>query len=238
MKEPDALERGTKLHKVMEVFVPQVTEDPSLLTEDHLIAVTREVLGEEVPWAEARILWLAKMARNAAALIDGERNRQAAGHPVGYEVGGRATLSGTGFDLTAKADRIDLDANGNALIYDYKTGQMSSPNAQMSFDLQLLLMAAMAERAAFHQIDPRHVVRAAFVGLGSDTKEVDAPLDKISSDEVWARFEGLIRRYLDDGQPFTARRAMFKSTDQSDYDHLARYGEWDIATPARKEPVE
>ena len=238
MKEPDALERGTKLHKVMEVFVPQVTEDPSLLTEDHLIAVTREVLGEEVPWAEARILWLAKMARNAAALIEGERNRQAAGQPVGYEVGGRATLSGTGFDLTAKADRIDLDANGNALIYDYKTGQMSSPNAQMSFDLQLLLMAAMAERAAFHQIDPRHVVRAAFVGLGSDTKEVDAPLDKISADEVWARFEGLIRRYLDDGQPFTARRAMFKSTDQSDYDHLARYGEWDIATPARKEPVE
>ena len=95
----------------------------------------------------------------------------------------------------------------------------------------------MAERAAFEGLDPMHVIRAAFVGLGSDTKEVDAPLEKITADEVWKRFTLLIGRYLEADQPFTARRAMFKSTDISDYDHLARYGEWDISTNARKEPV-
>ena len=237
MKEPDALERGNVLHEVMEQFVRAGVGDPALLTPEHLMATTRNILADQVPWAEARILWLARMARIADTVVAGEQARLAAGQPAGYEVSGRATLPDLGFDLTAKADRIDLDPQGNALIYDYKTGAMSSANMQMKFDLQLLLEAAMAERAGFEGIEPRHVVRAAFVGLGSVTKEVDAPLDKLSADEVWARFSTLMQQYLNDDQPYTARRAMFKSDTVSDYDHLSRYGEWDISDPAKKGPV-
>lgn len=237
MKEPDALQRGNVVHDVMEHFVRGAVADPTMLTPEVLMSLTRDVLAAEVPWAEARILWQARMARIAEAVVAGEAARLSAGQPAAYEVKGRAMIPELGFDLTAKADRIDLDPRGHALIYDYKTGAMSSPSAQMSFDLQLLLEAAMAERAAFEGLDPMHVIRAAFVGLGSDTKEVDAPLEKITADEVWKRFTLLIGRYLDADQPFTARRAMFKSTDISDYDHLARYGEWDISTTAHKEPV-
>ena len=159
------------------------------------------------------------------------------GRPAGYELPGRVVLDGLDFALTAKADRIDLDSNGNALIYDYKTGQMSSAAMQMSFDLQLLLEAAMAERAGFQELEPRHVVRAAFIGLGSDTREVEAPLDQLSADEVWARFSTLIRQYLDPAQPFTSRRAMFSVASEGDYDHLARFGEWDVATDPTPEDV-
>ncbi|EAQ02992.1 hypothetical protein OB2597_12648 [Pseudooceanicola batsensis HTCC2597] len=237
MKEPDALQRGTVLHEVMEHFVRAATADPERLSADELLALTRRVLADNVPWAEARLLWLARMTRIAEAVVTGEAGRLAQGRPARFEVPGRATLPGPGFDLTAKADRIDLDPAGNALIYDYKTGQMSSARQQMSFDLQLLLEAAMAERGGFEGIRPRHVLRAAFVGLGSNTDEVDAPLEDLPADQVWARFTTLIERYLDAGQPFTARRAMFKADMPGDYDHLARFGEWDVSTAAERRSV-
>lgn len=237
MKAPDALMRGIVAHEVMERFVKETIADPALLTPDRLIDLTREVLEAEVPWAEARLLWLARMARAAADVVSGEEGRQKLGQPAHYEVRGRSVMEETGFTLTARADRIDLDANGNALIYDYKTGAMSSPDQQKSFDLQLLLQAAMVERAGFEGLDPRHVVRAAFIGLGSSTKEVDAPLADLSADEVWARFSTLIQRYLAPDQPFTSRRAMFKTDIAGDYDHLARLGEWDVSMDAWPEDV-
>jgi len=36
----------------------------------------------------------------------------------------------------------------------------------------------------------------------------------------------LIRAYQSAEQGYTARRAMLKADDSSNYDHLARYGEW------------
>lgn len=237
MKAPDALMRGIVVHEVMERFVKETVVDPSALTPGHLTALTREVLQGAVPWAEARILWLARMIRSAPEVVAGEVSRRKLAQPATYEVRGRAVMSEPGFVLTARADRIDIDANGNALIYDYKTGAMSSPEQQKSFDLQLLLQAAMAERAAFEGLDPRHVVRAAFIGLGSNTKEVDAPLTDMPTHEVWARFSTLIQRYLDETQPFTSRRAMFKTDMEGDYDHLARLGEWDVSQEAVAEVV-
>ncbi|MGI3169795.1 double-strand break repair protein AddB [Pseudooceanicola sp. C21-150M6] len=234
MKAPDALMRGIAVHEVMESFVREVTADRTRLSVDRLMALTQAVLEDNVPWAEARLLWLARMARAADAVVEGEVARQLAGQPAKYEVEGGTSLTGIDFRLTAQADRIDIDARGNALIYDYKTGTMSSAKQQKAFDLQLLLEAAMVERGAFEGIDPRHTVRAAFIGLGGNTKEVDAPLEEMPTEEVWARFSTLIQQYFDPDQAYVARRALFRVEDISDYDHLARHGEWDITQAARR----
>ena len=47
-------------------------------------------------------------------------------------------------------------------------------------------------------------------------------------DEAWARLIALVARYQRPSQGFTARRAMQKTRDRSDYDLLSRYGEWDV----------
>ena len=47
----------------------------------------------------------------------------------------------------------------------------------------------------------------------------------------------LIRAYMDETQGFTARRAMFDSKSVSDYDQLARFGEWDVTTPPTKQDL-
>ena len=128
-----------------------------------------------------------------------------------------------------------MDRNGNLHIYDYKTGAPPSKDQQTYYDKQLLLEAAMAERTGFADLDPTSVVRAVFIGLGSGGKEVDAPLDAEPASQVWAEFHDLIASYLDGDTGYTARRAMESKRDISDYDQLARFGEWDITDDPVKE---
>lgn len=96
----------------------------------------------------------------------------------------------------------------------------------------------MVEMGAFREFEPRHIADARFIGLGASGGEVSAPLEKAPPREVWAGLERLIARYLDESQGFTARRAMFSDTDRSDFDHLSRLGEWDLADDPLAEVLE
>jgi len=122
-------------------------------------------------------------------------------------------------------------------IYDYKTGTPPTAKEQKSFDKQLLLEAAMAERGGFGEIGPVKVMRAAFIGLGSTPKEVFAPLDEEPPDQVWSEFKELISAYSVPHKGYVARRAMHSSEDRGDYDQLARFGEWDVTDPPDESEV-
>ena len=58
-------------------------------------------------------------------------------------------------------------------------------------------------------------------------KNVPAPLDSQPADQVWAELETLFGNWQQIGRGYTARLALFSKTDQSAYDHLSRFGEWD-----------
>ena len=64
---------------------------------------------------------------------------------------------------------------------------------------------------------------ATYIGLDNSPCELPAPMDEA---DVWSDFSKLIRAYQSAEQGYTARRAMLKADASSDYDHLARYGEW------------
>ncbi len=228
MKTPDALLRGIVVHEVIEKFVREVSNDRQLLTQDHLLDIARDVLRKDVPWLTARALWTARRERASGHFLAGEAMRQNRARPVAHERGGEVTIPDLDFKLTAKADRIDRDADGHLHLYDYKTGTPPSPTEQSHFDKQLLLEAAMAERGGFKDIAPAHVVEAIYLGLANNPKDSSAPLAETPADQVWEDFKTLIGRYLDDDQGFTARRALRKDTDISDYDQLSRFGEWDV----------
>ncbi len=95
----------------------------------------------------------------------------------------------------------------------------------------------MAEEGAFENIGPAHVSRAAFIGLGNDPVEEPAPLEDEPPSEVLANLRALIEQYLDPVQGFTSRRMMEQDKFAGNYDHLARYGEWDDSDPAAPEDV-
>ena len=236
---PDAALRGTLIHSVMETFIHDIVRDPTLLDRNHLMDVTRAVLSEHAPWPAARTMWLAKVSRVADWFVERERVRQTYAKPIAFEDRAKGSLawSDIGFTLTAKADRIDRTESGDIMIFDYKTGRISTPAQQLQFDKQLLLMAAMVERGAFEGLEPAHVAAAIYIGLGSAPKEVAAPLDEEPPSAVLDKMHSLAASYLSLTQGFTARRAVELTDFAGDYDQLARFGEWDATTPATPEDL-
>ncbi|MDF1668097.1 MAG: double-strand break repair protein AddB [Roseovarius sp.] len=235
MRAPDALLRGIVLHGVLEDFIRDSTRDPQLCTRDYLMQKTVSVLAQNVPWAETRATWLARLERVADWFVETEHARRKIAHPTAFEARGQTQIPDLGFTLTATADRIDMDATGALHIYDYKTGAAPSREQQKHFDKQLLLEAVIAERSGFGRIDPADVTQAVFIGLSAAMKEVPAPLDEEPPAKVWAEFETLIRAYLEPSTGYTARRVMHSKSDFSEYDQLSRFGEWDITAAPAKE---
>ena len=234
MKVPDALVRGTVLHAVLERFVAETRDAPARLTVAALMEVTESVVARTVPWAEARALWLARMERVAEWFVAGEVARRAAAQPAALERPATLTLTDPPLTLSAKADRIDVDAQGRARLYDYKTGEPPKPKEQTHFNKQLLLEAAMVERGDFEGLGPMPVLRAAYLGMGGTPSEVAAPLDAAPPALVLSELAQLISAYRDPATGYVARRAPHSKHTRGDYDQLARHGEWDITDPPHR----
>ncbi|WP_109465235.1 double-strand break repair protein AddB [Albibacillus kandeliae] len=237
-QEPDALLRGTVLHEVLEGFVQATLEAPDRLSTAEFLSQSRALLDSEVPWPVARHLWLARMRRVAEDFVTTEAARQAQAAPVGFEVRARMKLDPLDFTLTGTADRIDRREDGRLLLYDYKTGSAPTRKQQASFDKQLLIEAAMAEEGAFEGLDPGEVAEALFISFGAGFGEVAAPLDTEPPAKVLEELRKLIGAYMERSQGYTSRRTVYKDTDTGDYDHLARFGEWDRSAEAQPEDLE
>ncbi len=136
--------------------------------------------------------------------------------------------------LTARADRIDLLANGRLAILDYKTGK--PPNAKQVTEghrPQLVLEAAMAARGAFPGLAPADAEALVYWQLsgGPDPGEVHAMCEEAQAirdlaEDAIAALRRLLGRYLGGRAPFTARPHPGRAPAGADYEHLARFAEW------------
>lgn len=240
-RAPDARLRGTLLHKAVESFV-RASLTSGDLSAEALLVHTRRALDTGTPWPQARVLWLAKLARIASDFARDEAARQARATPTAFETSGRIELPRLGVTLTGRADRIDLTDDGAAILYDYKTGAPPKEKQQLAFDRQLLIEAAMVARGAFDDIGgKRPVADAVYIGLGAKAPIQRAPLgdgpDEETPDQVWDALHRFLERIYAPGHGFTSRRATFETRFEGDYDHLARFGEWDHGDHATPEDV-
>ena len=230
----DAPLRGIILHKVLELFIESGVDPRAPDSSDRLIAIARDVLDEMCPWPTVRLLWLSRFSRIAGRFTADETDRRMLASPAVLEKLGTATLTSPPFTLTCKADRIDLTEAGDAVLYDYKTGTVPTKPQQEHFDKQLLLAAAMVERGAFEEVGPRPVHAAWFIGVNPAMKSVPAPLETSPAAVVWQEFQKLVAAWDSPSRGYTSRLALFSKDDRGAYDHLARYGEWDLTdTPVR-----
>jgi ATP-dependent helicase/nuclease subunit B len=123
-------------------------------------------------------------------------------------------------------------------VLDYKTGlPPSKKQVKTGFSPQLTLTSAIIARGGFQAIGPRppgDLIYVRVTGRDPAGEEI-GPLagedDAAALPEVaWAGLEKLVLRYEDEAWPYRSRTApQFVKTYASDYDHLARVGEWAAA---------
>ncbi|MEM6306353.1 MAG: double-strand break repair protein AddB [Pseudomonadota bacterium] len=226
--EPNALMRGNIIHDILDdamAHAPFATVDDGATT---LMNVAEQSFDKIAPWPTQRMLWLALIGANAPWFMGHEMHRQHNRLSVQREIRGKTYIPLLDFTLTAKADRIDLYPDG-AHVYDYKTGAPPSKGEQ-NFDKQLILEIEMLRRGAFNPVTPRTVMGGTYIGMGKNPIEMPAAPDP----DCWTNLQRLISAYQQPNQGFTARRALLKVTDFTDYDHLSRYGEWDTTDTPQK----
>ncbi|WP_171234614.1 double-strand break repair protein AddB [Ruegeria sp. HKCCA6837] len=227
VQAPDALLRGIVIHEILEHFIKDSVLDSALLTRENFLKRAHSLLEQHVAWPTARKLWLARLERIADDFLGAELTRRGDGGPIAFEAAMKLVLDPVDFTIVGRADRIDHNGRGALRIIDYKTGAPPTESQQSKFDKQLLIEAAMAEQGGIEGIDPIDVAEAIFISMGGSYKEVSAPLVKEPTDKVIAELKELISAYLEPNQGFSSRRMLHKDTDIGDYDHLARFGEWD-----------
>lgn len=79
--------------------------------------------------------------------------------------------------------------------------------------------------------------RIAYVALGSGGKIREHAVTPAEVTEIEHGFSRLLDHYLNENSGFTSRYAMEEMKFEGDYDHLARFGEWDETQEAKTERV-
>lgn len=163
-----------------------------------------------------------------------EEERRALDCNIHVEIRGEMALTlvdGTTFRLTAVADRVEVDAEGRAYVFDYKTGAPpTNKQVKVGWSPQLTLEAAMIAAGAFAEVGARNVAGAAYVGLrkGGATQWLewkDAGFADIVATHR-AQLQELLSQFRDERMPYASRPHPAFLSEAGDYDHLARVKEW------------
>ncbi len=236
-REPDAMLRGQALHEVLEKFVQNTLAALPDDAAQQMLDLAEQIFAQQAPWPATRRLWLARLGRVANWFVETEAHRRDRAKAVGFETWGKVDMAEPAFTLVGKADRIDRTPDGKLVIYDYKTGTLPTKGQIEHFDKQLPLEAAMAERGGFDGFDPADIAGLEYIGLGSANKVFAVDISDDQINDAWEGLRNLIRAYQKPDMGYTARARMEKRSDQSDYDHLSRFGEWEDSDAATGEDI-
>jgi len=221
------LERGTALHRALEIFIAR---HKNALPEDaveELVAIADRVFADaEIPKA-ALALWRPRFAAAARGFIDFQREQQTRVADSHLEKRGELKLDG--FTLSGVADRIDLLKDGTAAILDYKTGAIpSSKQVQQLLSPQLPLEAAMLAQDGFG-IGRYIAEELIYLSLAGErqAREPRAIGDSVAlAGEAVAQLQRRIAWFKEENTPYRPRVRPYRADIAGDYDHLARVKEW------------
>ena len=233
-QDVSAADYGQVIHKALQTFVARHASGP--LPEDgydELCALGRGLFAGAALRPSVMAFWWPRFERIAAWFLKEESARRHTLRQSFVEVDGELTLAAAGgpFTLTARADRIDLLADGALRILDYKTGTPpSSTEVLAGYSPQLPLEAVIASAGGFKDIPAKTVGELSFWQLhGRDEGgRISVVKGDMSGIIETARdgLRGLITAFDDPNTGYAARPNPDMAPAYSDYLHLARVKEW------------
>ncbi|MBT8425048.1 MAG: PD-(D/E)XK nuclease family protein, partial [Silicimonas sp.] len=229
---PDALTKGSVFHAIFEeAFSVDADFSDTASASERLRLIARRHL-DQLPWPGVSAHWFGHLDSIADHLVIEEQGRRLSGKPLALERKGQIDLPGTPFSIKGKADRIDRLPDGTLIIYDYKTGKPPSAHQIRHFDRQLPIEALMAQLGGFEDLQAAPVSHIGHIGLGRTPETNVLALEKsdtidLGIGSIQAELAKLLASYDTASKGYPSRRAMEKMRFDGDYDHLARFGEWD-----------
>jgi len=230
--EIGAREYGDVVHAAMKRFVDALPPRPlppaaaqALWQEASEAALAEPLLREAL-----RAFWEPRLARIGAFVIEAEANLRAAQPVIQSHTEAKANLRLSGVTLHARADRVDLLADGTLRILDYKTGTTpTAKQVEAGTAPQLALEALLAMRDGFGTVKGRASELAYWKLSGGvpagdvvALKDVDQLVEQAEEG-----FDRLAKTFLLGSRPFIARPDPARVARGQDYDHLARRAEWE-----------
>lgn len=238
-EEPDQRERGSMIHKVFARFVEEGSDFAAPQAQRRLEALAAEAFAGLDAIGERRDIWLRRFSLAAQRFLEFERARQADVTARHAEIGGQWAFPALdNFTLTARADRVDLLADGSYAIIDFKTGGVPSPGEMAAFEApQLLLEAALAQWGGFEGLEPAPASALTYIKIANGPEAFQirpfaAPAGDLGEavDEISRRLQRHVFEFLlSDRLPLAARiMPVVGQRYRGDYDHLARTDEWTL----------
>ena len=242
--DPDARQRGTTIHDVLDQFVRAYPDGLPENAEEQLISMGRDAFAQLIAWPIVRALWWPRFERIAHWFVGWESERRATGvRTWATEAEGHLDLdlAGGPFKLTAYADRIDRLADGTLAVIDYKTGgSPTGPQMECGLAPQLPLEAMIAEAGGFKGIEKAEVTDLLYVQLSGGRDPGKEKRPKLETgvrgviDNSRDGLVALLNRYDLEKTSYRSRQRVYQERHEGDFDHLARVKEWS-AGPGEEE---
>jgi ATP-dependent helicase/nuclease subunit B len=236
-----AAEFGSAIHAALERFVECYPAGilPAEARE-RLCALFRESLISQLQDADFVALRWPRLEKTVDFFLGFEAGRRDGTTRIKTEADGELDFGlsdGSQFKLTARADRIELNADGTVTLVDYKTGTPPGMNEILvGFAPQLTLEAAMCLRGAFDLGVEITSVEALYLKLGGTRGGEERPLDfskananfKDVAEDHYRGLVELLDQFRDRATAYPPRPFPKFAKRYNAYDHLARVKEWSL----------
>jgi ATP-dependent helicase/nuclease subunit B len=232
-------EFGSAIHAALERFVESYPVGPLPPdAREKLRALFSEVLAVQLQDADFAALKWPGLEKTIDFYLGFEARRRGKIKAIKTECEGKLGIpldDGSTFTLTARADRIELNADGTGTFVDYKTGTPPGLNEILvGFAPQLTLEAAMAARGAFDLGWSIDTIEALYLKLGGTRAGEEKPVDfakanfKDVAEDHYRGLIALLNQFRDPATAYPPRPFPKFAKRYNAYDHLARVKEWSL----------
>ncbi|MCZ8187169.1 MAG: double-strand break repair protein AddB [Beijerinckiaceae bacterium] len=241
----DARDRGTLVHRCLELYTAGEPPQEPGAAQARLRAIGMEVFGEIRSDPARHAFWWRPFERLIPAFVAFDRLRRDRGFTVLPEQRARFPLvlpTGDSVLIVGKADRLEYSPEGGLAIFDYKTGSALPNKADLARGLapQLPMTGALALRGAFAKLPPvRSVAELAYFAVGDRAAGKAEPIlageETEQSEAIWQFLLDELTALAGGEKGYASRVKPAKRLGPGDYDHLARVREWDALGGAEAE---
>ena len=234
-EDPGAADYGNLIHDALDQFIARHPDHLPPDGEQELLIIGRDVFKPLAARPGLWAFWWPRFERIAKWFIQTEAARRGDVRKSYTEQSGTLDTP-SGFQVYARADRIDALRDGGIAIIDYKTGAPPSQgDVANGFAPQLPLEAAIAEKGGFGDVPAGPPASMAFWKLsGGDPagEIVEINTNRMKTTPAALAHEAvdgvndLAAAFADPATPYLSVPHPDHAPKYSDYVHLSRRREW------------